>query len=68
MMSGVEHRVAPFHTALFSGCLNETKLQKELIRLDAEGWRRRRTIHHTKRRWGLFNRETHFLVMERAVA
>lgn len=57
--------VVPFYTGCMSGSLNEKKLAETLNKRAAHGWQLSRTIHETKRIWGIFSRETHFLIFER---
>ncbi len=60
-----EYHIHALTTGFFSGTLNPRKLQDTLNRYGAEGWRFVRSIHETKKVWGIFSRESHFLVFER---
>jgi len=61
----LEYRVIPLTTGLISGALSDKKLQVALNSEAANGWRLVRSIHEEKKVWGIFTRETHFLVFER---
>jgi len=58
--------VKPVTTGFFSGSLSEKKLQDFLNQYGSQGWRFVKSIHETKKVWGLFSREAHFVIFERS--
>ncbi len=60
-----EYTVVQNDTGLFSGSLDPVRLQNQLNKYAAQGWRFVRSIHETRRMLVLFRRECHFLVFER---
>ncbi len=60
-----QYMVVPYFTGCMSGTINETKLTGALNENAARGWVLRTTIHETKKVWGIFSRESHFLIFER---
>ena len=65
-MTALEYRVVPLDTGFFLGTLDPKKLQNQLNSHGSQGWRFARSIHETRRALGIFRREAHFLVFERA--
>ncbi|RFC47315.1 MAG: protein of unknown function DUF4177 [Verrucomicrobia bacterium] len=62
-----QYLVKPVTTGFFSGSLSERKLQDFLNEHGFQGWRFVRSIHETKKVWGLFTREAHFVVFEKDI-
>ena len=53
------------NTGFFSGTLDAAKLETQINRKAAAGWRFLRSIHERRRVLGLFSREAHFLIFVR---
>lgn len=60
-----EYLIKPVTTGLFTGNLSERKLQDFLNQHAKQGWKFVRSIQETKKVWGIFAREAHFVVFER---
>lgn len=60
-----KYLVVPFFTGCATGSLDEKKLTGALNEHAAQGWRLTRSIHETKKVFGIFSRETHFLIFEK---
>lgn len=60
-----EYIVVQNDTGFFSGSLDPARLQNQLNKHAAQGWRFVRSIHETRRVFFIFSRECHFLVFER---
>ncbi len=65
-MVPLEYLVVPLDTGFFLGTLDAKKLEAQLNQHGSHGWRFARSIHETRRSLGIFRREAHFLVFERA--
>ena len=61
----VEYHVIPLTTGFISGTLSDKKLQTALNKEADHGWHLVRSIHEHKKVFGIFSRESHFLVFER---
>jgi len=64
--SKLNYKVVVLTTGCFSGTLDPGKLQQTLNKEATGGWRFARSIHEQKKILGIFSREAHFLVFERA--
>lgn len=60
-----EYLVKPVTTGFFSGTLSDAKMQDFLNQHARKGWKFVRSIHETKKVWGIFSREAHFAIFER---
>ncbi len=60
-----EYIVKPVTTGFFSGSLSEKKLQDFLNQHAGQGWRFVKSVHESKKVFGIFSREAHFVVFER---
>lgn len=65
--SARKYKVEPCDTGLLSGTLDASKLEMQINRRAAQGWRFVRSIHERRRVLVLFSREAHFLIFERDV-
>ena len=59
-----QYIVEPVTTGFFSGALDPKKLQNALNQRGAQGWKFVRSIHETKKIFGIFSREAHFAIYE----
>jgi hypothetical protein len=60
-----QYIVRPVTTGFFSGSLSESKLQDFLNEHGAKGWKFLKSIHETRKIFGIFSREAHFVIFER---
>jgi hypothetical protein len=63
--SAKTYKVELCDTGFLSGTLSADKLETQINRRAAEGWRFVRSIQERRRVLGLFSREAHFLIFEK---
>jgi hypothetical protein len=60
-----QYLITPVSTGFFTGTLSTARLQECLNHHGALGWKFIRSIHESKKVFGIFSREAHFVIFER---